>query len=787
MPDYQNANSASTTSNLESIGAYAFFNTPELIKIDLKEKLLSIGEYAFAVAQRTVVVNDDTSQTITEPQVRGKMPYIVIPASIKTIGDFAFAYQALTDITLTSGLDNLGNYMFYNNDSLVAVSVPGTVTAPGNYTFAECDLLANITLNEGMTQLGDYMFFNDDSIIEITIPASATTSSGKHTFDNCSHLTTAIIKNTRIGDAMFMDCINLTKVNWNDEIVDELGTEAFSGCVSLTSVLLPKGEHVKEIKMRTFYHCTSIEEIIIPSNVTTIGVSAFEGCEGVLTLKILPGTVTILNDAFKDLWLVTELTIPTTVKSITGGAFNGFSSLVSLSIPFAGKERASVLETQNENHLFGFIFGGEVYKHGNCYAVSQKFSENTGAITYYIPNGLKDIAVTDDDNITYGAFNGMSSLEGITLPKDDKLRAIDDYSFEGCTSLESIVIPYNVNKLGDNAFAGCYILKSITFAKHPTNNTYAIKELGDNVFANDIALTNIVIPDTVTKMGKGVFFGCKNLQSLTIPFIGSTVGDTTENILNDDLFGYMFMGDQNPKYYKSTNNYVQFLLSTDSYEKNRYYVATDYSYSEINLTSTTYVVGKYFTRTGDGTRRFARCVPPPGLPAPPAPKVSMANFDSEATYYERNVTSYAKATGEFDSTEIYYYLKQDWSVDFNGETNLDDFVEVEQRVSDNDYLATYYIPASLRTVNVTLETLVGYGAFMNCRMLETINFTDTLTEIKDYAFYNLYAQELTGSHGVAISLPGLTYMNKTDSYDVCIPTNVVTMGAHAFENSDSIS
>ena len=50
-------------------------------------------------------------------------------------------------------------------------------------------------------------------------------------------------------------------------------------------------------------------------------------------------------------------------------------------------------------------------------------------------------------------------------------------------------------------------------------------------------MTNITIPDSVTSIGSGAFSGCSNLESLTIPFVGSSLEVSNDN---QRPFGYIF-------------------------------------------------------------------------------------------------------------------------------------------------------------------------------------------------------------------------------------------------------
>ena len=80
---------------------------------------------------------------------------------------------------------------------------------------------------------------------------------------------------TRIGNNAFSNCISLTSVKIPDSVVS-IGTNAFRGSNLLTSVAIPNG--VTLIGYGTFYGCTSLMSITIPNSVTYIGYNAFSKC-----------------------------------------------------------------------------------------------------------------------------------------------------------------------------------------------------------------------------------------------------------------------------------------------------------------------------------------------------------------------------------------------------------------------------------------------------------------------------------------------------------------------------
>ena len=109
-----------------------------------------------------------------------------------------------------------------------------------------------------------------------------------------------------------------------------------------------------------------------------------------------------------------------------------------------------------------------------------------------IPEGVSTIG----DEV----FSGCSNLTSVKIPKS--IMSIGYSAFSGCRSLASVNIPDDVN-IGNNAFEGCQSLINL--------NVHNGVSIGNNAFKDCNNLASVTIPASVTKMGYGVFVGCKKL------------------------------------------------------------------------------------------------------------------------------------------------------------------------------------------------------------------------------------------------------------------------------------
>ncbi len=276
---------------------------------------------------------------------------IVIPSSIKTIGELAFwGTKGLYNIIIPDGVVSIGNSAFSSLNGTESIVIADSVTEIGEYAFAYLEELVSIKLSNNLTYIPKGAFWGCDIIEEINIP-DGVTGIGVSAFAWCKNLEKINIPDsvTRINQDAFANCDKLLNEegityadNWLINCPKELtslivkdGTVGIADCAvhyvelsELIDVTLP--DSVKYIGSNAFSHCKKLTNVNLSNSVKSIAFCAFGYCSSLTSIKIPNGVTSIGDSAFYYCTGLTSITIPNSVPSIGEWAFTSCSSLVDI-------------------------------------------------------------------------------------------------------------------------------------------------------------------------------------------------------------------------------------------------------------------------------------------------------------------------------------------------------------------------------------------------------------------------------------------------------------------------
>ena len=430
-------------------------------------------------------------------------------AHSRAYGYSAFYNQPkLTKVTIGPLVTDIPQYLFYQSN-LVSIDLANVKTV-GPYAFSGCTSLKSVTLREGFQRIG------------------------REAFGYCSQLTSLKLP---------LSCSSI-----------EYG--AFSGCSALTSITLGS---ITEIPDQAFLNCSSLESIVIPATVNTIGRATgsedyyrpFYRCTSLKSIRFEDGSQPLKmgsyyryyyddnndryyygNGMFHDSPLeevyigrnieydiyssdysferyperygysafynqpkLTKVTIGPQVTDIPQYLFYQNSSLTHMSLPNVKTIGKSAFELCSK--LTTLDIG--------------KSLKIVGERAFYGCTNVTKLTLPNVKTIGKSAFESCSKLT--TLDIGEALEVVGDRAFYGCTNVTKLTFPDALNKIGSEAFYDCTSVTEITVGS-------GLKEIGEKGFYNCGSFTALILPSGFTTMGDAAFMNCRKL---TIAQLGESL------------------------------------------------------------------------------------------------------------------------------------------------------------------------------------------------------------------------------------------------------------------------
>ena len=399
------------------------------------------------------------------------------------------------------------------------------------------------------SKLGDYTiatlgiksFYNCNKITDVTVPESVVEIC-ESSFSGCSSLTNVVMPSVlSVGSSAFEGCSSIESIKIPN--VTQIGNSAFFGCGRLSNIHIGTNLVSINFSYSPFSGCTNVTDATVPGWQCTIPF------DSVTNLVISEGANCISNSAFSGCRKIERVVIPNSVTSIGSCAFERCTSLKSVVIPSSvtnvgwnafqycsAMTNAIVYGTGLYHHkVNGYSYGASPFN--DCSNLVSVTTMDTCAYMFKNCNKMQEITLLDGmERIKESTFYLCNWLKQIAIP--NSVTSIGSGAFSGCSALEKILISDNVKSIGSGAFSGCSSLIDIDGLPQ-----CVCERSITNAFKSSYqAITNIVVASGVTRIAADCFKDCYALKRIVIP---ASVTAIYDNAFKDcsALEEIVFLGD----------------------------------------------------------------------------------------------------------------------------------------------------------------------------------------------------------------------------------------------------
>lgn len=482
---YENLNLVELTieNGVERIDNEAFSWCQNLQKIEIPESVKYLGEKAFNPCKNL-----------------GKIVFNAVDytCSAQDFASAPFDGRNVTELVIGDGIKKIHKYTFCYFENITELTIPDSVTEIDNFAFYTCTNLKKLTLSKNLERIGSSSFDNCVSLQTLDLPESIR-SIGYSAFGDGAFTSLTFPKGLQTLSAQaFVACIGVTEINFYPESckftdltksdIAGLYYSPFHGFPNLKTINI--GENIKELPAYLFCGIETIDEIVLPSTVTDVGVgafafssitsfkasdnlesieeSAFYGCKNLESADIGNNIMLIGAGAFTGCDKLTEIYIPDTVTNIEMEAFKNCSALqtvhMSPNVDYIPREAF-----YNCTELSSFTWNAESklvgrLAFGNCVKLTDFDFVNVEKlyVNSFLGSGVNVVQLGETENeasrtplttVEVQSFMDCDNLA--TLGIGGNVTTIKTQAFANCENLETAVIADSVTEIADDAFDGC--------------------------------------------------------------------------------------------------------------------------------------------------------------------------------------------------------------------------------------------------------------------------------------------------------------------------------------------
>lgn len=780
---------------------------------------------------------------------------VVLPATLKEIRNGAFSNcKSLNSINIPEGV-NIGEYAFSDCKELLDengyliignqvilgqtrkknVLVPAGVKCIGPRAFEDNNSVATVVLPEGVTEIKDRAFADCEKLISISFP-STLKAIGWNAFTNCISLKSIFLPDS-------LESVEKSEFGPFDKNVEELyisrWTPVIGGAVKNCKIKLIHADDIDSVPKNYLIHALrgflSEQDVNFTDergqqHVKIIGVNAEKLMDEIIDhvdlLKIMCEQMLILpNDLQKFIDKATK-SKNTEASVILMNYYQSIREKVLASEK--RRENAKIKQEDtvitkaekraNKNDLKGIIFAvtGRLYSYNSRDELKQ-LVERFGAGIVDKLSANVDYLVTNDTGsgseknkkakelgievITEAKLLHMlgvrymdgnippyiseisdkafyySKIDRIVIP--DSVNRIGNNAFEHCELLKEVIVPDSVEVIGKEAFSNCIRLEKVhlgnsvsrieaaafksCYSLSDINISDSLQFIGDEAFVSCRNIKQLVMPENILHIGKGVFCNCNSLEAIYLPekleYLGEGAFNGCESLkdisVSEDsqllktVDGILF------------NKAMTELIHYPNQKETKEYTVPE-GVETICSLSNLYLEKLYLPKTFQTYKPFGYITTEVSLPS-----LTDIVVDSGSTAFKTiDGVLFSK-----DGTELYSYPcnKTDIKYIIPPEvTSLHECAFIQ-----NKHIEDIQVPETIKKI--------PYKAFSGCTDLRIVNLPDTLEEISDYAFVKTDINRMEIPESVRV-IGDSSFYNCGNLKEVVIPETVESIGRWAFKS-----
>ena len=419
--------------------------------------------------------------------------YVAIPDTVTVIGDGAFyGCTNIESIDLSVYLTSIGSSAFSGWTEAQRINDYSGLIKAG--VLVNCNAKLYVTIKAGTQIVSGYTGM--ENLYGVYMSNNITTIA-ENAFSGCVNLEDFTLPEyvTYIGSLAFNECTKIKSITLPAILkFEKFSTDAFRGWTNEQSIIDTGGLALNG----SFSESNAKVYTTIPSTYTTITTSMFKDRSDIYGVEIPSSITTIEANAFEGT-SIEKLVIPKTVETLGVEVFKDWTTEQKVEIVYGGYTSPSLLTE-------------EATAFTNCYAMftvsidpsvteikANAFSGMINLFTIDIPS-----SVTKIGDLAFVA----TSLATVTL--GENVKSIGDYCFAYCTELKEVNLASGLTSVGSYAFSDCNSLQSITLPDTVTS-------IGDEAFASCANLQTVNLGTGITTIPKQTFNASPKLSSIIAP------------------------------------------------------------------------------------------------------------------------------------------------------------------------------------------------------------------------------------------------------------------------------